>query len=1477
MHGSALYHPGTWSSAGRQTAAAGDITNNTTTMACLALIMVMLAFAFVSSGEADAEPDYITVSGETYLSIDDADVRTYTDRDLEAFAEYGGRLHITSETIKEGAFRNCTSIERVELTNGVRVIGDRAFQGCTNLNYIRAHGVESIGDYAFDDSGIENIGLRDALASIGDYAFRDTPSLRYMPLWETNVSEIGRGTFDGSGLRMVDLRGITRLDGTAFTDSNLELQVVRTGQDIIVDGVPKLFYDDDYSDRFIGYWKEDGTVTMEHDGYQYYTLVEAIDGTEMSISYRADAIKMYADFAVEPGKDYILGNRPATVDFPDGLGVSDLKLETSSKSSHDLPVAKAGDLEFFGWDIEGIGQNLTSVTGKELLSVGGKANATPVFSTAVLTMDHSGLTGVADASALPSSTEFTYGDRYPRLTDTDGYRHVGWSVDGTTFGPNDTITVYSDHRAISIWEPTARFSLSYTDLDGSVISSSEHDINVTVTIDGGIVPDEDDGERFVGWSVDGKTVLDSVRMTSDITLIPVYKDRPLRTITFHDGKNEIVRTAYEGRTFVIDVPDPVSETHVFLSWESPTGDGLHLGDSIDVDVDITLTAQWRERQSYDITFMDGDITIHKDVATEGIPFTIRVEDPVSEDGEFLNWNAPDGSDIVRGDSIVLDGDAVFTAEWRDLDVYVVTFCDSDGVWKKVQVTEGDSMVIGPEAPTCNGRVFLHWADTEGNEYSAGDSIEPASDIILTAQWRDLLTFTVTFDDGHGSKHPVEVLEGESIVIDIDEPTSDGEVFLGWTDREGTIFRNGDTLTPTSDITLVAQWRDLVVHTVTFFDGRANHAVEKVTEGGDLTIDVGVPIQDGKVFLHWTDSEGNEYVDGNVLTPGADMVLTAQWRDLFEYTVVFDDGHGTKVEKTVTEGGSMVIDIDEPASDGKVFLGWTDEDGVGYGSGDVIAPTSDMVLTAQWRDLMTFVVTFDDGLGGVSDFLVTEGGSLTVNIEDPSSKDGIFLHWTDSEGNEYVRGDEVVPAEDMILTAQWRERATITVEYVSEGVTLLRDSTVEGLPYTIGTDVAPPEGKELAGWDDGTDVHRDGDEIEPVTDIVLTAVWSDREVVTVTFVDGDTVVQTFSGYKGDRFTASVEDPVRDGMVFLCWRMADGSVFTAEGFVLADDVTISAEWREPGTFTVTFTDGEDVLDVRGVTEGGSLILDAEDPSDDGRFFTHWIDGNGNRYVRGDSITPVGDMVLTAQWRDPYVYSIAFVSWNHTETVEVTEGTGLTISVVAVTQDGKAFVCWKDTDGKEYRHGDTLEPASDMTLTAQWRDLERYTVTYMSGEDRVGETAFTEGDEVTVDCEPQRSGYSLVGWSTTGDGVATVHNGDTLEPDGSIVLHAVWKRIVHIPDRPDDPVDEPDVPGGPDGPDGGQDDEPVKDPDIDIPEDPDAGVTEPPKDDDTSDDGPATPTDDGTDGGPEGGLGRSAILAAAAVAAMVVALLAMVLRRS
>lgn len=384
-------------------------------------------------------------------------------------------------------------------------------------------------------------------------------------------------------------------------------------------------------------------------------------------------------------------------------------------------------------------------------------------------------------------------------------------------------------------------------------------------------------------------------------------------------------------------------------------------------------------------------------------------------------------------------------------------------------------------------------------------------------------------------------------------------------------------------------------------------------------------------------------------------------------------------------------------------------------------------------------------------------------------------------------------------------------------------------------------------------------------------------MTVTFVVGDTIVQTFSGYKGDRFTASVEDPVRDGMVFLCWRMADGSVFTAEGFVLADDVTISAEWREPWTFTVTFTDGEDVLDVRGVTEGGSLILDAEDPSDDRRFFTHWIDGNGNRYVRGDSITPVGDMVLTAQWRGPYVYSISFVSWNHTETVKVTEGTGLTISVVAVTQDGKAFVCWKDADGKEYRHGDTLEPTSDMTLTAQWRDLERYTITYMSGEDRVGETAFTEGNEVTVDCEPQRRGYSLVGWSTADDGVATVHNGDTLELDGSIVLHAVWKRIVHIPDRPDDPVDEPDVPGGPDGPDGGQDDEPVKDPDIDIPEDPDAGVTEPPKDDDTSDDGPATPTDDGTDGGPEGGLGRSAILAAAAVAAMVVALLAMVLRRS
>ena len=54
--------------------------------------------------------------------------------------------------IGDNAFENCTSLEEIELPNGLQYIGQSAFKGCTNLEMVNIpESVNSVGSYAFEN------------------------------------------------------------------------------------------------------------------------------------------------------------------------------------------------------------------------------------------------------------------------------------------------------------------------------------------------------------------------------------------------------------------------------------------------------------------------------------------------------------------------------------------------------------------------------------------------------------------------------------------------------------------------------------------------------------------------------------------------------------------------------------------------------------------------------------------------------------------------------------------------------------------------------------------------------------------------------------------------------------------------------------------------------------------------------------------------------------------------------------------------------------------------------------------------------------------------------------------------------------------------------------------------------------------------------------------------------------------------------
>ena len=92
----------------------------------------------------------------------------------------GISLPSTLETLGEGAFSGCASLTSVSIPEGIRNISSYAFYNCTSLESVTmAEGTEAIYGLAFYGcTSLERIAFPSTLRSISDHAFYDCASLR---------------------------------------------------------------------------------------------------------------------------------------------------------------------------------------------------------------------------------------------------------------------------------------------------------------------------------------------------------------------------------------------------------------------------------------------------------------------------------------------------------------------------------------------------------------------------------------------------------------------------------------------------------------------------------------------------------------------------------------------------------------------------------------------------------------------------------------------------------------------------------------------------------------------------------------------------------------------------------------------------------------------------------------------------------------------------------------------------------------------------------------------------------------------------------------------------------------------------------------------------------------------------------------------------------------------------------------------------
>jgi hypothetical protein len=123
----------------------------------------------------------------------------------------GNRL----ERIGAGVFYKFTNLQSIVIPDGVRSIGDSAFEHCHSLTTINSHNVEAIGMTAFHDCrSLINADLPN-IKYINDGAFRRCTSLTNIA--SRNVESIGRFAFEGcKSLTNIILDNVKIIDDSAF-------------------------------------------------------------------------------------------------------------------------------------------------------------------------------------------------------------------------------------------------------------------------------------------------------------------------------------------------------------------------------------------------------------------------------------------------------------------------------------------------------------------------------------------------------------------------------------------------------------------------------------------------------------------------------------------------------------------------------------------------------------------------------------------------------------------------------------------------------------------------------------------------------------------------------------------------------------------------------------------------------------------------------------------------------------------------------------------------------------------------------------------------------------------------------------------------------------------------------------------------------------------------------------------------------------
>ena len=576
----------------------------------------------------------------------------------------------------------------------------------------------------------------------------------------------------------------------------------------------------------------------------------------------------------------------------------------------------------------------------------------------------------------------------------------------------------------------------------------------------------------------------------------------------------------------------------------------------------------------------------------------------------------------------------------------------------------------------------------------------------------------------------------------------GYQFDSWKKNGSVVSTNPNysfTVTENATYTAYFSAEPVTYYTITVNASPSNGGT--VTGGGTYPAGSSVTLtatpNNGYAFSQWQDGST---ANPRTITVNGDATYTATFTQL-NYTIttnVSPAGAGT-----VTGGGAYhygeQVTLTATANSGYEFQGWSD--GV-TDNPRIITVTGNATYTAVFSEVGATYYNVTTSVSPAGAGTVTGGGTYeagSVIVLTATANPGYtFNRWDD---NSTQNPRTVTVNGDMSFTAIFTQNQYVitVVANPSNAGTVSGGGAYHYGEYATLTATAY-NGYEFVGWSDGSN--------EPVHTVMVTG----NATYTATFTQSGTTDYTVSAYVSPSgagtvsgtgtfpagATTTLTATANNGYTFSHWN--DGSTTNPRTVTVNNNMSFTAYFTA-NQYTITVSanpsNGGTVTGGGTYTYGATAVLTATPNS--GFEFLQWSDGNLNstRYI---TVTQNASYTALFNSQGGTVYTLT-VTGNLLLGQTFGSGTypaGSSVEISAYPSPYARFVKWND--------GNTTNPRivivnSNLTYTAEFVALERYTITVSSSNDAwgtaYGSGTYLEGTEVEISAIPAQ-GYVFTNWN-------------------------------------------------------------------------------------------------------------------------------------